>query len=150
MVGCPVSGGVGSMLQLDDRIALSCTLSGARLEVPCFLGTKERDQKLTSEAAPSRLGGGWPIASGQVLTKLFTMFLGGSQGVDLRLGSDCSWPCPQGLWQSCSLTNTCRVELFLFIYWLSPVVFHQLRECRTWTVFFTALSQTPTTVPSKL
>ena len=138
------------MLRLDDRIVLSCTLSGARLEVPCLLGTKERDQKLPSEAAPSRLGGGWSVASGQLLTKLVTMFLGGSRGVDLRLGSDCSWPCPQGLWQSCSLTSTCQVELFLFICWLSPVVFHQLREGRTWTVFFTALSQTSITVPAKL
>ena len=122
----PCRGGVGSILQLNDCIALSCSLSGARLEVPCLSGTKEKVQKLPSEAAPSRLGGGWPIASGQCLTKLFTMFLGGSWGVDLRLGSDCSWPCPHGLWQSCSLKSTCRVEPFLYfsIYWLSLVVHH--------------------------
>lgn len=56
--GLPCHGGVGSILQLNDCIALSCSLSGARLEVPCLSGTKEKDQKLPSEAAPSRLGGG--------------------------------------------------------------------------------------------
>lgn len=50
--GLPCRGGVGSILQLNDCITLSCTLSDARLEVPCLSGTKERDQKLPSEAAP--------------------------------------------------------------------------------------------------